>query len=71
MFVKKLDDKALDEMKKQFQTIDADGNGTISAQELKEALKMSGEKLSNKEINKIFKSIDENGDNLINYNEFL
>ncbi|XP_072564633.1 calcium-binding protein 2-like [Paramormyrops kingsleyae] len=56
------------EMKEAFQEIDADGDGQISAAELKEAMKsLLGEQLSPAELEEILQDADLNGDGQIDF----
>ena len=51
-----------------FQAFDEDGNGTISAEEIKEVMaKLMGETLSDEEVNMMVQEADKDGDGLINY----
>ncbi|XP_072564632.1 calcium-binding protein 2-like [Paramormyrops kingsleyae] len=60
------------EMKEAFQEIDADGDGQISAAELKEAMKsLLGEQLSPAELEEILQDADLNGDGQIDFEEFV
>ncbi|XP_048826626.1 calcium-binding protein 2-like isoform X2 [Brienomyrus brachyistius] len=60
------------EMKEAFQEIDADGDGQISAAELKEAMKsLLGEQLSPTELEEILQDADLNGDGQIDFEEFV
>uniref|UniRef100_A0A3B3S977 Calcium binding protein 2a n=1 Tax=Paramormyrops kingsleyae TaxID=1676925 RepID=A0A3B3S977_9TELE len=60
------------EMKEAFQEIDADGDGQISAAELKEAMKsLLGEQLSPAELEEILQDADLNGDGQIDFQEFV
>ncbi|XP_045182503.1 neo-calmodulin-like [Mercenaria mercenaria] len=54
-----------------FRIFDRDGNGTIDRKELKHAMKMLGEELSDEEVEQMMKEADENGDGKINFEEFL
>lgn len=57
-------------MLEMFKLFDANGNGTISKEELKEAMKKLGEPLSEKELNDLIAAHDKNGDGVIDYKEF-
>lgn len=54
-----------------FRIFDRDGNGTIDRKELKHAMKMLGEDLTDDEVEQMMKEADENGDGKINFDEFL
>lgn len=58
-------------MREMFKAIDEDGSGCITVDELKEALKKKGAELAFNEVNKILDSIDINGDQKIDYEEFI
>ena len=58
-------------LKNLFETIDADKSGTITAQELEEALKNKGTLLDQKDIDSLLKLIDMDANGTIDYNEFL
>ena len=57
-------------MLEMFKLFDANGNGTISKEELKEAMKKLGEPLSEKELNDLIAAHDKNGDGVIDDKEF-
>ena len=50
------------EIKAAFQTLDVDGNGFISATELKVVLDSCNKKVSDKEIDQMMKIVDTDGD---------
>ena len=52
------------------QLYDKDGNGFISAAELRTIMRSLGEKLSPEEIEEVIAEADEDGDGEINYKEF-
>lgn len=52
------------------QMFDKDGNGFISAAELRTIMRSLGEKLSPEEIEEVIAEADEDGDGEINYKEF-
>mmetsp|Transcript_12722 Transcript_12722/g.38367 ORF Transcript_12722/g.38367 Transcript_12722/m.38367 type:complete len:528 (-) Transcript_12722:1419-3002(-) len=54
-----------------FHSIDADGNGTITAQELKQALLAMGNKIPDDQLDQLIKAADQNGDGTIDWQEFL
>ena len=55
------------ELKHAFSMFDRDGNGLISAQELRYAMTNMGEKLSDEEVDEMIKTADIDGDGQINY----
>ena len=50
---------------------DTDGNGFINAAELRQVMLNLGEKLTEEEVEMMIKEADVNGDNLVNYEEFI
>ena len=54
-----------------FMVFDKDGSGTISAEELRSAMKVIGEKLTDDEIEDALKLADSGGDGEIDYDEFI
>lgn len=50
---------------------DIDGDGTITLVELKEVMKSLGQNPTEKELKQMIKSVDDNGDNEIDFEEFL
>ena len=52
-----------------FRALDTENLGMLSIQEVKQAFKDSN--MPAEDVEKIFKSLDGNGDGLINYSEFL
>lgn len=54
-----------------FQSIDADNSGTITADELREALKTKGDALGTEELQKLLQLIDVDASGVIDYDEFL
>ena len=72
MMVRKIRDKDLEaEIKEAFRVFDKDGNGFISASELRIVMVNLGEKLSDNEINEMIREADVDGDGHINYDEFV
>ena len=57
-----------EEIREAFKAFDEDGNGVISASEIKEVMaNLMGETLSDKEVAEMVKEADKDGDGLINY----
>ena len=56
-----------DEMMAAFRAFDDDGNGYISASELRQALLKLGERMSEAEIVDMIREADMDGDGLVNY----
>ena len=54
-----------------FMVFDKDWSGTISAEELRAAMKVIGEKLSEDEIEDAIKLADSGGDGEVDYDEFI
>ena len=50
------------------QVFDRDGNGYISAGELRQVMTSLGEALTDEEVDAMIKAADLNGDGLVNYN---
>ena len=57
-----------EEMREAFRVFDKDGDGFISAPELRYAMINLGEKLSEDEVEQMIKEADQNGDGVIDYN---
>jgi calcium-dependent protein kinase len=58
-------------LKEAFDHFDNDKNGTLEVEDLKHALKISGESKEEKEIiQKILKEVDTNGDGVVSFSEF-
>ncbi|KAJ8308351.1 hypothetical protein KUTeg_013225 [Tegillarca granosa] len=58
-----------DELRQSFQIFDKDGNGYISAAELKHVMLSLGEKLTDEEIEEMIKEADVNNDGQVDYDE--
>lgn len=54
-----------------WQVFDKDNSGTISRDELRSAMYVIGEKLSDEEIDEAIKLADASGDGEVDYNEFI
>ena len=65
------DENGEEEMLEAFQVFDADGNGMISADELRQIMANLGEKLTQEEVEDMVKEADIDGDGQINYEEFV
>ncbi|CAK0845931.1 unnamed protein product [Prorocentrum cordatum] len=63
-------DEGFDKVVEIFKAWDQDGDGTISKQELERVLVMLNPSFTKKELDKVMKSADTNGDGLIDYEEF-
>merc|ERR1712126_577645 len=60
-----------DSIRKAFRAFDQDGNGYISAAELKQVMKDLDEFSNNEDVQDIINSADRDGDGQVNYEEFL
>jgi len=58
-------------LKELFKSIDADSSGTITVQELRNALAQWGHKINEIELQQLMNIADVDGDGLIDYNEFV
>ena len=65
------DENAEEEMYEAFQIFDSDGNGNISADELRQIMANLGEKMTQEEVEEMVKEADIDGDGQINYEEFV
>jgi len=54
-----------------FKVFDRDGNGFISAAELRHVMTNLGEKLTDEEVDEMIREADVDGDGQINYEEFV
>ena len=59
---------AEEELRKTFNIFDIDGNGYISADEIKKTMAHLGENLTDEEVNDMIKAADKNGDGKIDIN---
>ncbi|KAK5864788.1 hypothetical protein PBY51_016001 [Eleginops maclovinus] len=60
------------ELRDAFKEFDSNGDGQISLNELREAMKkLMGEQVTNREINEILRDVDLNGDGLVDFEEFV
>ena len=54
-----------------FSVFDKDGNGYISAAELRHVMTNLGEKLTDEEVDEMIREADIDGDGQVNYEEFV
>jgi len=64
-------DTAEEDLKNAFKTFDKDGDGFITAPELRLAMKQMGEIISEQEAKEMIKNADTDGNNKIDFNEFV
>mmetsp|Transcript_3907 Transcript_3907/g.9093 ORF Transcript_3907/g.9093 Transcript_3907/m.9093 type:complete len:230 (+) Transcript_3907:76-765(+) len=57
--------------KKQFQKLDINGDGLLSADELHSFLKRGNPEMTRRETEMLFSKVDQSGDGLINFHEFV
>ncbi|NWQ72140.1 CALMS protein, partial [Neopipo cinnamomea] len=60
-----------EEIREAFRVFDKDGNGYISAAELRHVMTNLGEKLTDEEVDEMIKEADCNNDGQVNYEEFV
>lgn len=60
-----------EELIEAFKVFDRDGNGLISAAELRHVMTNLGEKLTDEEVDEMIREADVDGDGYINYEEFV
>ena len=70
IFVGPRGDKQNSELETAFKVIDADGGGTIDMEELADAFRIYGEKVTDTEVDGIIKLVDVDGDGEIDLEEF-
>ena len=68
---KVVDSDVEEELLEAFRVFDKEGNGKISASELKHIMTTLGEKLTEEEVEEMMTEADFNGDGQIHYNEFV
>merc|ERR1711997_1246605 len=66
-----LTEEQIAEFKEAFSLFDKDGNGLISAAELRHVMTNLGEKLTDEEVDEMIREADVDGDGAINYQEFV
>lgn len=71
IIVRNLPMEEIEGLKHLFETLDADKNGTISADELRTAISRQQLNLPMEEFEQVLKAADVDGDGMVDYNEFL
>jgi calmodulin len=72
MMAKKMKDSDNEEeLREAFRVFDKDGNGYISAAELRHVMTNLGEKLTDDEVDEMIREADLDGDGMVNYEEFV
>lgn len=66
-----LDKEELNQLKAAFKFFDADQNGTVDSDEIKDVLVKLGVEITGDEIKDIMANLDENGDGVMDFNEFV
>merc|ERR1712238_297469 len=66
-----LKDDEVADLKEAFSMFDIDGDGTITIKELKEVMRSLGQNPTDDELKAMISSVDDNGDNEIDFEEFL
>merc|ERR1711974_548972 len=64
-------DEREEEIREAFCVFDKDGNGFISAAELRQVMLNLGEELSDKQVEEMIKEADIDGDGKVSYEEFV
>lgn len=65
------EDDAEADLKAAFMVFDKDGNGFITRDELKSAMQMIGETLTDRDLDELLRTTDHDQDGKINYEEFI
>ena len=71
MFVKMLDTQEVETLSKAFTTLDKEATGMITKLDFKDTIKKTKTTLSDEEIEEIFEQVDSDGNQKINYSEFI
>ena len=68
---KKLSAEEIESLKGAFQAFDADGNGTISRDEVKNMMASINIEVTDEELGEVFTAVDADGSGTINFEEFV
>ena len=68
---KMMDSDPEEEIREAFRVFDKDGNGFISAAELRHVMINLGEKLTDEEVDEMIREADTDGDGAVNFEEFV
>lgn len=60
-----------DEIKKTFDMFDADGDGVITADEVRKILEQTEQELSEEDVEQVIRDADSDGDGRISFDEFV
>lgn len=71
LLIKMTEDKEIQNLRDQFEMIDEDNSGMIDEDEVREAVRKAGFKMSNKQLNLLFENLDNNENRKIDYTEFI
>jgi calmodulin len=72
LMLRKMKDNGTEKkIREAFKVFDIDKSGFISAAEIRQVMSNLGQKLSDKEVNRMLKEADVDGDGQINYDEFV
>lgn len=71
LITREFSEEEIVEFRDAFSMFDLDGGGTITFQELRHVLKELGDEPTDEEIQEMILLVDENGDNEIDFDEFL
>ena len=60
----------IEELKESFMTFDKNGDGSISKEELKDALRLFGQNVTDRQVEEMINSVDNDGNGTIEFPEF-
>ena len=58
-------------IREQFRALDKDGDGLVTAKEIREVLTALGDRLSDEDVDEMIRDIDADGDGQVNFEEFV